>query len=121
MIVAGFGCRHAASEASLRSALTLAQKGLPAVTHLATIPAKAAALLPLARSLGLPMIEIDADTLRQVDTLSCSEASKAAHGTGSVAEAVALVAAGGGAHLLASRQISQDRMATCAIARGPRT
>jgi cobalt-precorrin 5A hydrolase len=43
----------------------------------------------------------------------------AARGVGSVAEAVALAAAGPGARIVVARVISSDRMATCAIAQGP--
>jgi len=39
-------------------------------------------------------------------------------GVGSVAEAVALVAAGRNARLVATRVVSQDRTATAAIAEG---
>ncbi|HRO16470.1 MAG TPA: hypothetical protein PLL33_15800, partial [Paracoccus sp. (in: a-proteobacteria)] len=41
---------------------------------------------------------------------------RAAHGTGSVAEAVALAAAGPGARITTRRVVSPDRSATCAIA-----
>jgi len=39
-------------------------------------------------------------------------------GCGSVAEAVALAAAGAGGRLLVTRHMSPDRTATCAIAQG---
>jgi cobalt-precorrin 5A hydrolase len=45
-----------------------------------------------------------------------SEKSKSMYGTGSLSEAVALIAAGPKARLLAARAISPDTMATCAIA-----
>lgn len=112
MIVAGFGYRSGATIASLRAALALAQAGAPPVTHLATLADK----LPLLAGLGLPTLV--ADDLAGVSTPTLSPASLAARGTGSVAEAAALVAAGPGARLLVARQISPDRMATCAIAQG---
>lgn len=118
MIVAGFGFRSAAGLASLRAALSLAQEGLPAITHLATAADKAEALTPLAEILGLPVVGIEPEALALVTTPTHSRASVHARGTGSVAEACALAGAGGAARLLRLRCISADRMATCAIARG---
>ncbi|WP_313534755.1 cobalamin biosynthesis protein [Sphingomonas sp.] len=112
MIVAGFGYRSGATAASLRNALALAQADAPPVTHVATLADK----LPLLAALGLPMIALE--TLEEVATPTRSTASLAARGTGSVAEAAALAGAGPGACLLVPRQISADRMATCAIAEG---
>lgn len=114
MIVAGFGYRSGATLDSLRAALALAQAGAPPVTHVASVADK----LPLLRELGLPVIA--ATGIAQVETPTRSPASLAARGTGSVAEAAALLAAGPGARLLGPRCISPDRMATCALAEGPR-
>jgi cobalt-precorrin 5A hydrolase len=110
MIVAGFGYRSGATVASLRSALALAQVDAPSVTHVATLADK----LPLLEALGLPVIAVDA--VAGIATPTHSVASFAARGSGSVAEAAALAAAGPGARLLVNRQISPDRLATCAIA-----
>lgn len=118
MIVAGFGFRAGAGLAALREVLALAQEGHPPVTHLATAQDKAGALFPLAEDLGLPVAGIAPDALTAVPTRTRSVASLAARDVGSVAEASALAAAGVGARLLGSRQISSDRMATCAIAQG---
>ncbi|WP_340314600.1 cobalamin biosynthesis protein [Rhizorhabdus argentea] len=118
MIVAGFGFRAGAGLVSLRAALELAQRGKPAVTHLATARDKLAAVSPLADALGLPLRGLSPEELSGVPTLTCSAASFAARATGSLAEASALVAAGDGARLLGSRHVSPDRMATCAIAEG---
>ncbi len=112
MIVAGFGYRTGATAESLRAALALAQSGAPPITHIAT----AADKLSLLAALGLPTIA--AEGLETVPTPTRSAASLAARGTGSVAEAAALVAAGPKARLLVARQISPDRLATCAIAEG---
>ncbi|NLS28120.1 hypothetical protein S2M10_31280 [Sphingomonas sp. S2M10] len=112
MIVAGFGYRTGATIASLQAALALAQAGAPPVSHVATVAEK----LPLLAGLGLPMLV--ADNLAGVATPTRSSASLAARGTGSVAEAAALAAAGPHARLLVTRHISPDRMATCAIAEG---
>ena len=119
MIVAGFGFRRGAGAASLQNALDAAQQGLPAVTHLATAQDKAAALAPLAQRLGLPVVALQGGALILAPTTTLSLASLRARGTGSLAEAAALAAAGPGARLLRIRQISSDRMATCAIAEGP--
>nr|WP_206069716.1 cobalamin biosynthesis protein [Novosphingobium olei] len=117
-MVAGFGFRSGATLESLRAALALAQQGLPPVTHLATAQTKATTLAPLARVLGLPLAEVAADALAATPTHTHSAASRETHHTGSVAEAAALAAAGPDARLLRPRQISPDRMATCAIAQG---
>lgn len=118
MIVAGFGFRSDAPLESLRAALAMAQRGLAPVTHLATTQDKAAMLAPLAQALRLPLTQITAETLTTTPTPTQSDASRAARGTGSVAEGTALAAAGPGGHLLRTRQISPDHMATCAIAQG---
>jgi cobalt-precorrin 5A hydrolase len=118
MIVAGFGFRSGAPLESLYAAFAMAQHGLTSVTHLATVQDKVATLSPLAQALSLPLAHIPADALTAVTTATQSSASHKARGTGSVAEAAALAAAGPGARLLRTRQISPDRMATCAIAQG---
>ena len=118
MIVAGFGFRACASDAALRAALAMAQAGHPPVTLLATAEDKLAQLAPLATELGLPARGLPVDALAAVPTPTRSAASLAARGTGSLAEAAALAAAGPGARLLSPRHISPDRMATCALAQG---
>lgn len=118
MIVAGFGFREGASLASLRAALALAQDGRPPVALLATAADKVAALEPLAAALGVPLVGMAHGSLPPIATLTRSAASLSARGTGSVAEACALAAAGPGANLLGPRQVSPDRMATCALAQG---
>jgi cobalt-precorrin 5A hydrolase len=117
VIVAGFGFRRGVDIAALRAALALAQNGL-AVTALATLREKAQTIAELAALLDLPLIAIDTAAIRNLPTITQSRASLAAYGVGSVAEAVALAAAGPGARLLAPRTISPDRTATCAIAHG---
>lgn len=118
MIAAGFGFRTGAGLSSLRAALTLAQRGQPPVALLAAPQDKLAALTPLAEEMSLPLIGLPPEVLASTQTLSRSAASMAARGTGSVAEAAALAAAGTDARLLTLRHISPDRMATCAIAQG---
>lgn len=121
MIVAGFGFRTGAALPSLQAALALAQEGHASATLLATAQDKAAGLLPLAEALGVPVVGVTPEALATMNTHTRSAASLAARGTGSVAEAAALAAAGPGARLLQPRRISPDRKATCALAQGPST
>ncbi|KAJ55174.1 precorrin methylase [Actibacterium mucosum KCTC 23349] len=117
MIVAGFGMRNGTNATSLRDALRGAA-GAHTVQALATLESKAAMLAPLADVLNLPLITLSPDALQRVATPTQSAASLAAHGSGSVAEAAALIAAGPGASLWSPRHVSGDGMATCAIAVG---
>ncbi len=119
MIVAGFGFRGGANIDALRAALASAQCGHPAVTALATPDDKQVAPAQLARELGIPLIAISAEALQSVSTPTRSAVSLYHRGAGSVAEAAALAAVGPGGRLLATRHISPDRMATCAIAEAP--
>ncbi|MBN8294778.1 cobalamin biosynthesis protein [Rhodobacter sp. NTK016B] len=112
MIVAGFGFSTRATLASLQGALA-ATGGTPGA--LATLADKAPALAPLARKMNLPLIEVSGPL---PDTPTQSPASLSARGTGSVAEACALAAAGPGAYLMAPRAVSPDGLATCALAKG---
>lgn len=122
MIAAGFGFRAGATADSLADALGRAG-GTGDVAVLATADDKAASrtFRDFAECLGLPVRGIDAESLAAQQTATRSAASLAARGTGSLAEAAALAAAGPGARLLAGRCISGDGMATCALARGKDT
>ena len=119
MKVAGLGFRRDATLASLREAL-LAAGGLEGLAAVATVSDKADApvLKSLAHELGLPIRSIPADMLTGIVTVTQSELIAEKFGTGSVAEAAAVVAAGRGARLISARAVSQDRMATAAIAEG---
>jgi cobalt-precorrin 5A hydrolase len=117
VIVAGFGFRGAAGGDSLANAYAQVAAGLPiAVLATADDKASSAAFREFAAQLALPVIAIDSVALGAQDTLTQSGQSHAARGTGSVAEAAALAAAGPGARLIMRRVISTDRMATCAVA-----
>jgi cobalt-precorrin 5A hydrolase len=118
MIVAGFGFRSGVTLAALRDALARAGGPL-GVTHLATPDVKAERLAPLARALAVPMIAVPAEAMRQQKTLTRSDRVRTLFGTGSVAEAAALAAAGPGARLRGPRAVSADGTATAAIAEGP--
>ncbi|WP_428512660.1 cobalamin biosynthesis protein [Roseovarius sp.] len=115
MIVAGMGFTTRATRESFRDALARTG-GTP--DALATARDKADQLAPFARELGLPLHAVPPEELARQATQTVSAASLRARGTGSVAEAAALAAAGPGATLLAPRCISTDRMATCALAQG---
>ena len=119
MTGAGLGFRRDASVASLREALRAAG-GAEGLAALATMSDKAdaQALTSLAQELGLAIRSIPAEALAEIETVTHSELISARFGTGSVAEAAAIAAAGRGARLIAARAVSQDRMATAAIAEG---
>jgi cobalt-precorrin 5A hydrolase len=119
MRVAGLGFRQGVEIAALREALGAAG-GHVGLSALATISDKAAtgALVSLAGELGLPIRAVPANMLTGVETSTRSERVAARFGVGSVAEAVALVAAGRNARLVSARVVSQDRTATAAIAEG---
>lgn len=115
MRVAGIGFRGAASLQSLTDAVARAGGGADA---LATAESKAGAEVAqaLARALGLPLIAVGRTDLERQPVLSHSAKVAERFGTGSVAEAAALAAAGPGARLLGPRVVSQDGLATAALA-----
>lgn len=119
MIVAGLGFSSTATAQSLRDAYDRATKG-QTVAALATVADKEGhpALIQFAATTALPLYFVAPADLSGQRTLTCSSRSRATYGTGSVAEASALVAAGTGARLVSPRQISTDRLATCAVATG---
>lgn len=116
VIVAGFGYRSGAGEESLRAALAAAG-GRP--DALAAPEDKVPPLSGLAEALGVPLRGVAPDDMHAQETATRSPVSQAARGTGSVAEACALAAAGPGARLVGPRAVSPDRMATCALAEAP--
>nr|WP_300036660.1 cobalamin biosynthesis protein [uncultured Roseobacter sp.] len=124
MIVAGFGFRSRATVQSLQGALSAAQVGTPLKPDAAaTIRDKAEApvFLRFAADQNLRPVAIDDADLQRQQTTTQSAASLAARETGSMAEAAALAAAGPGARLIAPRVVSDDGMATCALAQGETT
>lgn len=110
MRVAGFGMRAAAGTASLRSALALAGEA----QALAALPTHVARVRLLAEALNLPLIQVEG--IAGIATPTASPRIAARFGTGSVAEAVALAAAGPNARIVAPRVTSPDGLATAAIA-----
>ena len=111
MRVAGFGFRKGAGVDSLMAALTLAGGHVDA---LATVAAKSGGLTELGLLLNLPVIAVPRDRL---SARAGSDRVRQLYGTGSVAEASALAAAGPGAVLVAGRSVSPDGMAVVAVAK----
>ncbi len=118
MIAAGLGFRAGADAAALRAALLAAGADLTRIGCLATIADKAAApaLLELAAELGLLVRAISATDMAAQEVLTHSPRVVALRGTGSVAEAAALAAAGPGARLKGPRAVSSCGQATAALA-----
>lgn len=116
MMYAGIGLRQDATLDSLRNAL--AKTGAQSVVALATPFDKAVhpAIVALRKELDIQIMAIGAQEMEAQETVTQAERVIEKRGTGSVAEACALAAAGHGAELTVSRVISDDRMATCAIA-----
>ena len=116
MIVAGIGLRAATTEATLAALLRRAeaQTGHP-VHALATATEKAThpALTALAQSRALPLHAV---AINGIATRTQSPRITARFGTGSLAEAAALAAAGPGATLPLARITAPDGLATIAIA-----
>lgn len=119
MIVAGFGLRAVADDASLRA--LFAQVEGATLTALAAPADKVdhVALQALAQRLGLPLLAIPLDQLLAQTTKTRALKQPARYGAGSVAEATALAACGPAAWLIQPRQISPCGKATFAIAEGP--
>ena len=117
MRVAGFGFTSRATLASLRSALGRAGGGA-GLTALATAADKAdaTAIRALAQELGLPLHAVALEQLAVQAGASLASAVPARYGARSLAEAAALAAAGPGARLVGTRVVSDDRLATAAIA-----
>jgi cobalt-precorrin 5A hydrolase len=118
MKVAGFGFRSTATTQALADALARAG-GAAGLTALATAQDKVAGLQAFGESLGLPVIGLSRDALSDQQTPTQSPRVQAQFGTGSLAEAAALAAAGPGAWLMGKRSQSADGAATAAIAEGP--
>lgn len=116
MIVAGLGFRASADLAALREAFLAA--GGDRATAIATAADKAQApvLQAFAAERHLPIVAIGPLDLAAQTTPTQSPRLQARYGTGSLAEAAALAAAGPQARLLSLRVQSQDGTATAALA-----
>lgn len=115
MKAAGLGFRGDATEDSLRQAFDAAG-GQADVLAVPANKAQSAVLKAFAASLGLEIVPVTAVDMQAAKTLTQSQKVQEKRGTGSVAEACALIVAGDRAALAGPRVVSEDRMATCAIA-----
>jgi len=118
--VAGLGFRGAATTEALRAALHMALSHTtesPQLTALATAADKAdtPAFTQLAAEWGLPIIAVPLPELVRQEA-AASAAVPARYGQRSLAESAALAGAGPGARLLVARCLSDDGLATAAIA-----
>ncbi|MEL7515385.1 MAG: cobalamin biosynthesis protein [Pseudomonadota bacterium] len=121
MIVAGFGFRTSVTRSSLADAYAKARgraHGSASVFATAADKATTPAFQRLASDERATVTPVAAGDLIAQPTITQSEPAKTARGTGSVAEAAALAAAGPQARLLAPRAVSDDGKATCALAEG---
>ncbi|OAN72904.1 precorrin methylase [Sulfitobacter sp. EhC04] len=120
MRVVGIGFRAAADLASLQDALqqVLDAAGGGGIDAVVTEAAKAREKVfrEFAQVLGLPGLGVTAQDLGQMITPTQSARIQDRFGTGSLAEAAALAAAGPEARLVAQRVVSGDGMATAALA-----
>lgn len=120
MIVAGLGFRAEATLSDLQDALAQTGRVPDALASLSD-KAEAPVLKSLAEALNVPLIALPPEALAGEPTLTCSPRIKARFGTGSIAEAAALVGArqghqGATARLLAPRIQTENGMATSALA-----
>jgi len=120
MRVAGIGFRGGAGLASLQDALQRALDAAGGGTLDALVSEAAKSRAPefreLAQLLQLPGLGVTQSDLEQMITPTQSQRIQDRFGTGSLAEAAALAAAGPQAQLVVQRVISGDGMATAAIA-----
>jgi cobalt-precorrin 5A hydrolase len=115
MIVAGLGFRKGVSADSLKAALALV--GVPQALATAKGKEDEAGLRELSAEIGLQIIAVPRDLLA-AQGVTGSGRSVALYGTGSVAEASALAAAGPGARLLQPRTKGPDGRCVVALAEG---
>lgn len=115
MRVAGIGLRAGARAESIADALARAGGDVACLAVLADKADHPGLRAHSART-GLRIHAVQRDTLRGIATPTWSERIAARFGTGSVAEALALAGAGPGARLACARVVSQDGLATAAIA-----
>ncbi|MEA2119264.1 cobalamin biosynthesis protein [Halovibrio sp. HP20-50] len=114
--IAGFGFRSEATIESLAQALDQLTEQYGAIDKLAAAHSMLPLVEELCRLRHIEVISVADVGLPTAITLTHSAQSLLARGTGSVAEAVALLAAGQNARLVGPRIISADRQATAALA-----
>ncbi len=117
MKFAGLGFRSSVTPQALQNALTHMGPEIDALAVLET-KATAAGFHAFAETADVPVLFIPETAIADIKTPTQSERVIARFGTGSVAEALALAAAGryGSARLINPRQITPDGLATVALA-----
>ena len=113
MKVMGLGFRRGVSAESLRAAMALVGAGDALATAIDKVHEPG--LVRLALELGLTVYPVSRGELQAQD-IEGSDRVQAEYGTGSVAEASALAAAGPGARLVHGRRTGPDGMAVAALA-----
>lgn len=116
MKVAGFGFRRSASLSALEELLDRLRECYGPIDRLAASETMWPKVAELGKAHDLMVLRVPEASLPTAVTITHSSHSLKARGTGSVAEAVALVAAGPDAQLLGPRLVSGDRQATAAVA-----
>ncbi len=117
MMVAGIGFRDGATVEALQDAVRRAAGD--SKIHCVAVPwdkAQDEVVTALAVSLSAGIRPVFASEMKAIQTPTQSAIALRHRGTGSVAEACALAAAGQSGQLVTGRVISGDRMATCATA-----
>ncbi|WP_299922118.1 cobalamin biosynthesis protein [uncultured Pelagimonas sp.] len=117
MKVVGVGYRSGADMSALKDAVDSAGTGAEAIA-VSDHKTDLAAVTDLATTLKIPLITVSQVDLEKQTTLTQSTRQQERFGVGSLAEAVALAAAGPNARLLGPRVISSCGMATAAFAEG---
>ena len=122
MKIIGIGFRAEADANSLQDALAQLMAAAPDTKFDAIVSEAAKARAPVFRdfalSLGVPGMGVNQSDLAQMITPTQSARIQDKFGTGSLAEAAALAAAGPNARLIVERVVSTDGMATAALAEG---
>ena len=121
-VAIGIGCkRRCSSEAIValveRAIAAAACTGMPAALFTHEAKRSEAGLASAAKALGLPLVFLDAQVLRQASLQAATNSPRVMRmfGVPSIAEAAALVGAGPSSVLLVARM--SDGGASCAIAR----
>ncbi len=117
MKIAGLGFRSSVTTTALQKALMLLDTEIDALAVLES-KATAAGFHAFAETTDVPVLFIPETAIADIKTPTQSERVIARFGTGSVAEALALAAAGryGSARLISPRLITPDGLATVALA-----
>jgi cobalt-precorrin 5A hydrolase len=122
-LVIGLGFRDQATAQSIGEVLAdvaarAAHPGLATVLAVVEDKATHPSLLAAVQATPDPIETVTAEALRAVDSRVTTRSERVfkQRGVGSVCEAAALAAAGAGARLVVTRQVSTDRTATAAAA-----